>query len=76
MSRADDLRERFEAELTVIELEDKLSGLKSAKKVDQEALRDVKLELREARRVWRELRAGAVEVSPSVIDTAATVQES
>jgi hypothetical protein len=57
MSRADELR----AELALIELEEKLVDAKKAKAftdVDDEQLRELKDEVRTARRAYREAREG------------------
>jgi hypothetical protein len=73
MSRADEVRARFDAELAVVELEEELVALKESG--DADALADCKLRLREARQAWRELRAGDAVVTPSTIETTAGVQE-
>lgn len=72
MSRADDLRAKHEAELAVIELEDELAAAKDS---DEGASRELKERLREARRAFRELRAGDANVSPSTISATAEVRE-
>ena len=80
MSRADDLRAALEAELAVVELEDELVKLKAAKKTDQARLREAKLDLREARRAYRELRAGEVAegdaaANPDTVNASASVRD-
>lgn len=74
MSRADELRARFEAELAVAEAEDRLVEAK-ADGTDPETLRAIKVEVREARRAFRELRAGSATVSPEPVAATATVEE-
>lgn len=71
MSRADELRAKYEAELAVLELEEELVVAKDSD--DPETLRDVKDRLRETRRVFREQRAGDATVSPATIETTAGV---
>lgn len=56
MSRADELRAQYEAELAVAELEEELAA---AKDTAEGPSRELKERLREARRVFREQRAGA-----------------
>lgn len=77
MSRADELRAKYEAEIAMVELEDELIAAKDSGDVS----RDLKLQVREARRVFREQRAGdpvaegdAV-ASPEPIAVKAEVQE-
>lgn len=78
MSRADELRAKHEAELAVIELEDELAAAKDS---DEGASRELKERLREARRVFREQRAGEPAepgdaiASPDTISATAEVQE-
>jgi hypothetical protein len=72
MSRADDLRAKHEAELAVIELEDELAAAKDS---DNGASRELKDRLREARRVFRELRAGEAVAAPAAITVSAEVSE-
>jgi len=71
VSRADELRARYEAEMAVLELEDQLLAAKE----DGDVSRDLKLELREARRVFREQRAGDAKASPDTIETTAAVEQ-
>lgn len=71
MSRADEVRARYEAEIAVIELEEQLVAAKD----DGSATAELKGELREARRVFREQRASEVAVSPETISAAAEVKE-
>ena len=68
MSRADDLR----AELELLEVEEKYRELKGsgAKRAKLKAL-----ELREARRKFREAREGAATVNPDTINATAEVPE-
>lgn len=68
MSRADDLR----AELALLEVEEQYRELKGsgAKRAKLKAL-----ELREARRKFREAREGATSVNPATIEAAAEVPE-
>lgn len=73
MSRADEVRERFDAELAVIELEEELVELKESG--DAAALADCKERLREARQAWREQRSGGAVVTPATIETTASVKE-
>jgi hypothetical protein len=80
VSRADDLRAALESELAVVELEDELVRLKGLKRQDQARLREVKLALREARRVYREQRDGGVAegdaaANPDTVTASAAVQE-
>jgi hypothetical protein len=71
MSRADELRAALAAELAVLELEDELAAAKESGDVP----RELKLRLREARRVFREQRAGAAVASPATVTAAASVEE-
>lgn len=79
MTRADDIRALAEAEATVAELEDELVAAKQAGE-DAEAL---KLDLRQARRRFRELRStqgqalaeGDAIASPATVTATAQVQE-
>lgn len=71
MSRADDIRARAEAEIAVAELEDRLIEAKDA----GEDVADLKLELREARRSFREFREGDANVNPETVSAAAEVKE-
>lgn len=83
MSRADELRARYEAEAAVLEAEDALAAAKATvdrctecgrrKSADSPELRDVKLRLREARRAFREQREGAATVQPATIEVTSTV---
>ena len=74
MSRVDELKAEYDAALAVAKLEDELLALKaSGKKPDR--LRDVKLELREARRVHRLEREGEGVAAPAAIKASATVKE-
>jgi hypothetical protein len=73
MSRADELRARYAAELAVLDLEDELVAAKDAG--DLEAIRDVKDRLRSARQSFRESRAGDGTASPATIETSATVTD-
>lgn len=74
MSRADDLRDAHEAELAVVELEDELVRLKGLKRPDPEKVRTTKLALREARQVFRELRAGGPVAPGDAVASPATVE--
>lgn len=79
MTRADDIRALAEAEATVAELEDKLI----AGKQDGDDVETLKLNLRTARREFRELRKesavsveeGDAVASPETITATAQVQE-
>lgn len=71
MSRADDIRARAEAEIAVAELEDRLVEAKEA----GDDVEDLKLELREARRAFREYREGDASVNPAAVSAAAEVKE-
>jgi len=77
VGRADDLRAGLEAELAVVELEDELLAAKETGEVP----RELKDRLREARRVFREQRAGVpagegdVVASPAAVEASASVQE-
>jgi hypothetical protein len=80
VSRADDLRAALESELAVVELEDELVRLKGLKRQDQARLRQVKNDLREARRRYREIREGEVAegdaaAQPDTVNAAAAVQD-
>lgn len=72
MSRADEIRAKAEAEIAVAELEDQLLAAKESGDVPAE----LKLELREARRTFRELRESDAVASPATVSAAAEVQES
>lgn len=72
MGRAEGLRARHEAELRVAELEDALADAKDS---DDGPSRELKLDLREARRAFRELRAGDAAPSPGAVRAAASVGE-
>lgn len=69
MSRADELRARLEAELRVLELEERLTEAKEA----GGDYTDLKHELRQARREFRAERAGDANADPAVIETAAAM---
>ena len=71
MTRADDLRTRYEAELAVVVLEEQLV----AAKVAGEVPRELKDQLREARQTYRAMREGDAVVSPSVIEATAAVEK-
>lgn len=71
MSRAEQIRARYEAELEVAELEDELVAAKEAGEVP----RELKLQLREARRQFRLERAGSAQVSPATVEVVAGVEE-
>lgn len=73
MSRAEEIRARYEAELAVAELEDELVDVKASGTPDE--VRDCKLRLREARRVFREQRDGSATASPETVTVTAAVQE-
>lgn len=68
MSRADELRAQHAAEQAVAELEEALTAAKESGDVP----RELKENLREARRVWRELRSDGT-ANPDVIETSAEV---
>lgn len=69
MSRVDEIRAKYEAELAIAELEDELlEG-----KLTGAELSDVKARLREARRVFRLQREGDAAASPETIQVTATV---
>lgn len=80
MSRVDDLRAAYEAELAVAELEDQLVAAKATVErcgecgrrtsVDPPELRDLKTQVRQARRGLRELREGGATASPSTVEVA------
>lgn len=72
MSRADDLRAKYEAELAVVELEEELLALKDAD-ADPATLRETKLRLREARQAHRLQREGDANATPATIDAVAAV---
>lgn len=72
MSRADELRERYEAELAVVELEDELVRLK-AEGADNDVLRDCKTRLREARYAFRSQREADAVVTPAAVEAKAAV---
>jgi hypothetical protein len=82
MSQIDEVRARHELELQNAGLEDELAALKASGD-DPTRFREVKNELRELRRYWREIRAavgappgdGDAAVSPATIEAAASVQE-
>jgi exonuclease VII small subunit len=65
MSRAEELRERHEAELAVVELEEALLAAKDSGEVP----RELKEALREARQHFRDLRAGDASASPGTIES-------
>jgi hypothetical protein len=67
VSRADELR----AELALLELEDEFVAAKES----GEVTREQKAALREARREFREQRAGGAAVSPDAVSVTADVQE-
>ena len=71
MSRADDARQRMQAELDVIELEEELAAAKAADEVTAE----LKLRLREARRTHRDLRSGDAVAAPAAIEVAARIEQ-
>ena len=71
MSRAEEVRARYEAELAVAELEEQLLAAKDA---GGDVPRELKDQLREARRVFREMRSGDAAVNPSTIEAIAEVQ--
>lgn len=71
MSRAEQIRARYEAELEVAELEDELVAAKESGEVP----RELKLQLREARRQFRLERAGSAQVSPATVEVTAGVNE-
>lgn len=81
MSHAKELRDRHQAEIAVAELEEELVRLKGLKRPDEAKLRQTKLDLREARQRFRELRSGApvpdgdAVATPDTIETSATVGE-
>lgn len=74
MGRADDLRAAHDAEVAVAELEDELVRLKGLKRPNEEKLRETKLALREARRVFRELRAGGPVALGDAVASPATIE--
>jgi hypothetical protein len=76
VSRAQELRAAHEAEYAVVELEDELVRLKGLKRPDEAKVRETKLALREARRVYRELRAGAPVAEGDAVVNPATVEAS
>jgi hypothetical protein len=67
MSRADEVRAAFAAELALAEAEDRLIQLKESG--TPEELAEHKLHVRGMRRAFREERAGAATASPATIDT-------
>lgn len=69
MSRADEIRARAEVEIRVAELEEEMVAAKESDELTQE----LKLELREARRTFRELR-GTV-AAPEAVSATAEVRE-
>lgn len=74
MSRADEVRAGLEAEVAVAELEDELLRLKGLKRPDPEKVRETKQALREARRVFRELRTGGPVAPGDAVASPATVE--
>jgi hypothetical protein len=72
MSRADELRARFEAELAVVELEEQFAAVKETDMGGPE-YQAIKEQLREARRSFRRLRAGDATISPATIEVTAAV---
>jgi hypothetical protein len=71
MSRADDIRARAEAEIRVAELEEELVAAKDSGDVTSE----LKLQLREARQEFRELRAGDAVAAPEAVSATADVKK-
>lgn len=71
MSRAEEVRARYEAELAVADLEDRLVAAKEA----GEPLAELKLELRAARQEYRLQREGAATVNPATVEVSAEVSE-
>lgn len=75
MARADELN----AELRVVELEERLVRAKESGDLSDEQLRELKLQLREARRGHRELREGRGpdegEARPDTVSASAQVEE-
>jgi hypothetical protein len=69
MTRAEELRERHEAELAVVELEEGLLAAKDSGEVP----RELKERLREARQRFRDLRSGDGAASPATIEASADV---
>jgi hypothetical protein len=64
VGRVDEVRARYDAELALAELEDELSAAKE----NGEATPELKRRVREARRAFREARAGDAVASPAVIE--------
>lgn len=75
MSRVEELRAKYEAELAVAELEDRLVAMKADPDADPGELRDLKLQLREARRKFRTLRAGDAAVNPATVEATTSVEK-
>lgn len=70
MSRADEVRDRYEAELAVAELEDEFVAAKEA----GEATPEMKDRLREARREFRLRREGDAAAATSTIQTVSGIE--
>jgi hypothetical protein len=73
VSRVDQVRARYEAEMAVAELEDELVAAKGSGTPDE--VRDVKARLREARRAFREQRSGDATAAPETVTVTADVTE-
>ncbi len=76
MSRADEVRARYEEELALAELEDELAEAKQAGTITPE----LKLKLRQARRAFRLRREGSADAQAQTVQTtsatmAATAEE-
>ena len=82
MGQVDEVRARHELELSNAALEDELVALKASGK-DPDRLREVKSELRELRRFWREIRDlsagepadGDAVAKPAAVKASGKVQE-
>jgi hypothetical protein len=73
VSRVDELRARLAGEIAVAELEDKLIAAKADPKVKPEALRDLKVRLRQARAEYRTRRAGNGTASAQTVGVSVNV---
>jgi hypothetical protein len=83
MSRSDEVRARYEAELAVAELEDQLVALKGdvercgecgrRTSSDSPELRAAKLQLRDARQAFRQARENGAVVNPATVEVTSEV---
>lgn len=75
MSRVEELRARYSAELAVAELEDQFVAMKADPDADPGELGALKLHLREARRQFRELRARDAAANPATVQATTSVEK-